>query len=181
MSDLKMPIINSVVIAGNLTKDPVNRTTTNGTPVTNFTIACSRKFKDNKGIWREDVCYIGVVAWYKLAVSCFENLTRGSAVMVEGELQSKSWKLDNGFYRTLVEIKAKRIQFLNRKNSMFEYEEDDSDFGDYEYDSIDDQIDIQPMAAKSDDSDPGYSDKDSSDTEKHDDDNNIDGMRGLNL
>ena len=37
--------------------------------------------------------------------------------MVEGELQSKSWKLDNGFYRNIVEIKAKRIQFLNKKKN----------------------------------------------------------------
>ena len=182
MSDLKMPIINSVVIAGNLTKDPVNRTTSNGTPVTNFTIACSRKFKDNKGVWREDVCYIGVVAWYKLALSCYENLSKGSAVMVEGELQSKSWKLDNGYYRTLVEIKAKRIQFLNRKNEMDEYgEDDDSDYGDYEYENYDDEDDIQPMAASSDDSDQGYSNENDPNTDREEDGKGIDGMRGLKL
>lgn len=181
MSELKMPIINSVVIAGNLTKDPVNRTTTNGTPVTNFTIACSRKFKDNKGIWREDVCYIGVVAWYKLAVSCFENLSRGSAVMVEGELQSKSWKLDNGFYRTLVEIKAKRIQFLNRKNSMIEFAEEDPDFDDYEYDSLDDGSDIQPLAARSGESDTDFPDDSHETDHNRDEDNNNYGMSGLNL
>ncbi|MCP4728073.1 MAG: single-stranded DNA-binding protein, partial [bacterium] len=160
---------------------PINRTTTNGTPVTNFTIACSRKFKDNKGIWREDVCYIGVVAWYKLAVSCFENLLRGSAVMVEGELQSKSWKLDNGFYRTLVEIKAKRIQFLNRKNSMIEFAEDDPDYDNYEYDSIGDGGGIQPLAAKSDNIDSEYSDEKTSKDLDQENDTNIHGMQGLNL
>lgn len=36
--------------------------------------------------------------------------------MVEGELQSKSWKMENGYYRNIVEIKAKRIQFLNKKS-----------------------------------------------------------------
>jgi single-stranded DNA-binding protein len=115
------------------------------------------------------------VAWYKLAVSCFENLSRGSAVMVEGELQSKSWKLDNGFYKTLVEIKAKRIQFLNRKNSMIEYADDDPDYDDYEYDSIDDDYNIQPMAAKS-----GDIDNQSGDQEQDNDMDNND-MRGLNL
>lgn len=117
MADLKMPDINSITIAGNLTKDPTLRTTTNGTPVANFSIAYSRNFKDNSGNWREDVCYVGVVAWYKLAESCYENLTKGCAILVEGELQSKSWKLDNGFYRNIVEIKAKRIQFLNKKSN----------------------------------------------------------------
>ena len=47
MADLKMPEMNSVVIAGNLTKDPVFRQTTNGTPVVNFTVASNRKFRDS--------------------------------------------------------------------------------------------------------------------------------------
>ena len=125
MADLKMPDINSITIAGNLTKDPTLRTTTNGTPVANFPIAYSRNSKDNSGNWREDVCYVGIVAWYKLAESCFENLTKGCAIMVEGELQSKSWKLENGFYRNKVEIKAKRIQFLNKKQNNVSIEESD--------------------------------------------------------
>ena len=47
MSDLKMPDVNSVIIAGHLTCDPSFRKTTNGTPVANFYITCNRKFKDN--------------------------------------------------------------------------------------------------------------------------------------
>jgi len=120
MPELKMPDINYVMIAGNLTKDPVVRTTTNGTPVANFTIASNRRFRDNLGQWREDVCYIGVVAWYKLADSCRDNLNKGSAVIVEGELQSKSWKTENGFYRNVIEIKARRIQYLNRHETFDE-------------------------------------------------------------
>ena len=108
MAELKKPDINSITIAGNLTKDPTLRTTTNGTPVANFPIAYSRTFKDNSGNWREDVCYVGIVAWYKLAESCYENLTTGCAVMVEGELQSKSLKIENGFDRKLGEMKAQR-------------------------------------------------------------------------
>lgn len=69
MADFKMPELNSVIIAGNLTKDPVFRQTTNGTPVVNFTIASNRKFKNN-GKWQEDVCFVGVVALNKLAESC---------------------------------------------------------------------------------------------------------------
>src|SRR4030066_1000798 len=90
MLDLRMPDINTVVIAGNLTRDPSFRKTTNGTPVANFWIASNRKFKDNTGQWRENVCYVGVVAWYRLAENCAENLHKGSAVLVEGELQSRS-------------------------------------------------------------------------------------------
>jgi len=63
MTQLKMPDINRVVIAGNLTNDPVLRKTTNGTSVTNFSIVSSRKFRDNLGQLREGLCYIGVVTW----------------------------------------------------------------------------------------------------------------------
>jgi len=116
MANLKMPDINNVLIAGNLTCDPSFRKTTNGTPVANFFIASNRKFKDNNGQWRENVCYVGVVAWYKLAESCYENLKKGNAIIVDGELQSRSWRNDDGTSRNVVEIKARRIQFLNRKS-----------------------------------------------------------------
>ncbi|KZK73689.1 MAG: single-stranded DNA-binding protein [Pelodictyon luteolum] len=116
MAELKMPEINSVIIAGNLTKDPVFRqTNSGGTPVVNFSIACNRRFRDSNHQWQEDVCYVGVVAWNKLAESCRDNLRKSSAVLVDGELQSRTWKAQDGTSRTVVEIKARRIQFLNKR------------------------------------------------------------------
>jgi single-strand DNA-binding protein len=117
MADLRMPDINSIIIVGNLIKDPVFRNTNSGVPVANFTIASNRKFKDNTGLIKEDVCFIGVVAWYKLAESCYENLKKGSAILVEGELQSRSLRTEDGFNRNIIEIKARRIQFLNRRDT----------------------------------------------------------------
>jgi single-strand DNA-binding protein len=108
MADLKMPDVNTVMIVGNLTTAPSFRKTTNGTPVANFYIASNRRFKDNTGQWRENVCYVGVVAWYKLA--------EGSAVLVEGELQSRLWRNEDGSTKNVVEIKARRIQFLNKRH-----------------------------------------------------------------
>lgn len=113
MSKLKMPELNSVMISGNLTKDPVLRHTSAGTSVANFYIALNRKFKDKNGTWKEDVCYVGVVAWHQLADSCGEYLQKGSAVLIEGELQSRSWESEDGTYRSIVEVKAHKIQFLN--------------------------------------------------------------------
>jgi single-strand DNA-binding protein len=115
MADLRMPEINYVIVAGNLTKDPIFRQTTNSTPVVNFSIASNRKYRDSSSEWQEDVCYVGVVAWNKLAESCRERLKKGSAVLVDGELQSRNWKSDDGHHRSVVEIKARRIQFLNKK------------------------------------------------------------------
>ncbi len=115
--ELKMPELNSVVIVGNLTKDPVFRQTTKGTPVVNFTIASNRRFRDSKRQWKEDVCFVGVVAWNKLAESCRGRLKKSSAVLVEGELQSRNLKTSDGRTRTIVEIKARRIQFLDRRSA----------------------------------------------------------------
>jgi single-strand DNA-binding protein len=120
MADLKMPELNSVIIAGNLTKDPIYRQTTNGTPVVNFSVASNRRYRDSKDDWQEDVCYVGIVAWNKLAESCRDKLRKGNAVLVEGELQSRTFKTEKGDSKTIVEIKARRIQFLNKSLKIAE-------------------------------------------------------------
>lgn len=147
MSELKMPEINSVVVAGNLTKDPVFRTTSNGTPVVNFYIAVNRRYKNKNNEWKEDVCYVGIVAWNKLAESCKDRLRKSSAVLVDGELQSRSLKTEDGKTRTIVEIKAKRIQFLNKNMKRSDVEDtiyDDSNYEDDTFDKFltDDEQDI---------------------------------------
>ncbi len=144
MADLKMPEINNVIVAGNLTKDPVFRQTSNNTPVVNFHIAANRRYKDSSNQWQEDVCYVGIVAWNKLADSCRDRLKKGSAVLIDGEMQSRTFKTDDGKNRTVVEIKAKRIQFLNKFNKAgnggtedtVESVEDDSDFEDNSFDKF---------------------------------------------
>ena len=127
MADLKMPEINYVIVAGNLTKDPIFRETTNKTPVVNFSLASNRRFKDSTNQWQEDVCYVGIVAWNKLADSCKERLKKGSAVLVDGELQSRTWKTDDGHNRSIVEIKARRIQFLNKRGKFVDADAINSD------------------------------------------------------
>jgi single-strand DNA-binding protein len=117
MTDYRLPSLNKVYIVGNLTKDPELKNTNNGTPVVNFRIASDRRFKNNMGEWKEEVCYVSVVAWHKVAESCGKYLKKGEAVLVEGELQSRSWETDKGEKRSVLEIRAYRVQFLNRKKS----------------------------------------------------------------
>lgn len=102
------------MIVGNLTRDPDLRATTAGVPVINFRIASNRRFKDNSGEWKEDVCYVGVVAWQKLAESCAARLKKGSAVYIEGELRSRTFDNGDGMKRNLLEIRAHHIQFLDK-------------------------------------------------------------------
>lgn len=125
MAEFKMPELNTVIVAGNLTKDPVFRQTTNGTPVVNFSIASNRRFRDKNEEWKEDVCYVGIVAWNRLAESCRDKLRKGNAVLVDGELQSRTFKTEDGSNRTIVEIKARRIQFLNKRGGAHESSDGD--------------------------------------------------------
>jgi single-strand DNA-binding protein len=142
MADLKMPELNSVIVAGNLTKDPVFRQTSNNTPVVNFHVAANRRYKDSSNQWQEDVCYVGVVAWNKLADSCRDRLKKGSAVLIDGELQSRTFKTEDSKNRTIVEIKAKRIQFLNKfsksqgNGDEVIIESDDVDYEDNSFDKF---------------------------------------------
>jgi len=129
MSEKRLPTLNRVFIVGNLTKDPELRKTMNGTPVANFRIASSRRFRDSFGNQKEEVCYVGVVAWQRLAEACFDYLRKGSAVFVEGELQSRNWETEDGNKRSMIEIHAHKIQFLDRR----EQNRDDTNMGmDYE-------------------------------------------------
>lgn len=107
-----MPDINNVLIAGNVSSEPSLRKTTSGIPVVNFFIASNRKYKDNSGVWRENICHVGIVAWHKLAENCVDVLKIGSSILIEGELQSKTWRTDDGSNKSIVEIRARRIQFL---------------------------------------------------------------------
>ena len=117
MPELKMPDINNVLIAGNVSNEPTLRTTSSGTSVVNFFITSNRKYRDNSGIWRENLCHVGVVAWHKLAETCTSTLKVGSSVLIDGELQSRTWKNEDGSTRSVVEIRARRIQFLESRKT----------------------------------------------------------------
>ncbi len=114
MADLRLPSLNRVLIAGRTTRDPELRYTPSGTAVCNLRLASSRRYKDRSGEWQDDSTFINVVAWGKTAENCGEYLKKGSAVLVEGRLQSRSWETEDGQKRSVVEINALRVEFLDR-------------------------------------------------------------------
>jgi single-strand DNA-binding protein len=120
MSDLRLPTLNKIVIAGRCTRDPEVRFLQSGTAVATIGLASSRAYKDPKdpaGDWKEEVCFVNVVAWGPLAERCGDSLRKGSAALVEGRLQSRSWDGEDGKKRSTIEIRADRIQFLDRNRS----------------------------------------------------------------
>ena len=86
-----------------------------GAAVANVRIGSTRRFRDQAGEWRDDTCFVNVVAWRELAERCGDSLKKGSAVLVEGRLQSRSWETDDGQKRSVLEINADRIQFLDKR------------------------------------------------------------------
>lgn len=114
MSDIKLVTINKVLLSGRLTRDPELRYTPSGVAVMTFSLALNRRYKDQSGEWKDEVSYVSVVAWQRQAELASEYLKKGSAVYVEGRLQSRSWETSEGQKRSVLEVRAERLQFLDR-------------------------------------------------------------------
>jgi single-strand DNA-binding protein len=112
-----MASLNKVFLIGNLTRDPEIRYTPQGTAVANLGLAVSRKFRDKNQELKEEVCFLTVVVWSKMAESCNQYLKKGSPLFVEGRLTLRSWEDNTGKKRSVVEVRAERVQFLGRSGS----------------------------------------------------------------
>ena len=118
MSDLRMPDLNKVFLAGRLTRDPELRYTPSGAPVCKMGLAADRRYRTKDGEKREETLFINVTAWSRTAEFCGENLSKGRPIIVEGELRSSEWEDKNtGQRRTSIEIHALRIQQLDWADS----------------------------------------------------------------
>jgi len=109
-----MANFNKVLLMGNLTKDPELRYTPQGMAVVNLRLAVNRKYRTKTQELKEEVCFITVVVWNKQAETCNQYLHKGSPIFVEGMLQSRSWDDPSGQKRSVIEVRADRIQFLGQ-------------------------------------------------------------------
>lgn len=107
-----MASYNKVLLMGNLTKDPELRYTPQGTAVANLRMAVNRKYRTKEQELKEEVCFITAVVWNKQAETCNQYLRKGSAVFVEGRLQSRTWEDNAGAKRSVIEVRAERVQFM---------------------------------------------------------------------
>lgn len=108
-----MASLNKVLLIGNLTRDPELRYIPNGSAVASFTLAMNRVYKLQTGEKKEEVSFIKVVVWGRMAEVCGEYIKKGSPVFVEGRLQSRSWDGPDGQKRSAVEVIALNVQFLS--------------------------------------------------------------------
>ncbi|MBL8967338.1 MAG: single-stranded DNA-binding protein [Spirochaetaceae bacterium] len=105
-----MNSLNSILIEGNLTRDPENKTLPSGSQVCNFSVASNRFYKQNDELEKE-VSYFDVEAWARVAQSCAETLKKGRGVRVVGRLKQERWNDPEGKPRSKVKIVAEHVEF----------------------------------------------------------------------
>lgn len=110
-------MLNKVMIIGRLGRDPELRYTQNGTPVTSLNIATDESYIDREGVRQDRTEWHRVTVFQKQAENCSNYLSKGSLVFVEGSLQTRKWQDQQGQDRYTTEIKAQRVQFLDRRNN----------------------------------------------------------------
>lgn len=115
MSELKLPEINRVLLSGRLTRDPDRRYATDGTAVTSFGLAFSRRYRGRDGSPAEQTGFVTVMTYQRLAEVCGQFLKKGSAVLVEGRLQMREWTTPKGDKGSRLELRGEMVHFLERR------------------------------------------------------------------
>ena len=108
-------MVNKVFIVGRLSRDPEIRYTQNGSAIANMTVATDESFTGSDGNKVERTEWHRVTVFGKTAENCGNYLGKGSLVHVEGSLATRKWQDQNGQDRYTTEIKAQRVQFLDRR------------------------------------------------------------------
>ncbi len=105
--------LNSILLEGNLVRDPEIGYTPKGAPVCSFTVACNRYYKQGEEL-EEEVSYFDVTVWNRLAEVCKEYLAKGRGVRVVGRLKQDRWEDPEGKTRSKVHIVAEHVEFKPR-------------------------------------------------------------------
>jgi single-strand DNA-binding protein len=108
--------VNKVILLGHLGKDAETKFTPSGVAVTNFTLATSRRWKDQQsGEWKEDTEWHRCVLWRSENVSNY--LTKGKQVFIEGRLQTRSYDDKEGVKKYITEVVCDELILLSNRGS----------------------------------------------------------------
>ena len=108
-------MLNKVQIIGRLGRDPELRYSQTGSAVCTLSVATDESYTDRDGNRVDRAEWHRVVVYSKAAENCSQYLKKGSLVYVEGALQTRKWQDDIGQQHSVTEIKAQRVQFLDKK------------------------------------------------------------------
>ncbi len=104
-------MLNKILLIGNLGKDPELNVTSDGTPVTKFSLAVNRKTSTGE----KETEWFNIVTWRQLAEICERYLHKGSKVYIEGRLTQRKYTDREGVQRTAVDVIATAMEMLDRK------------------------------------------------------------------
>ncbi|MCW5548885.1 MAG: single-stranded DNA-binding protein [Opitutaceae bacterium] len=110
-----MPNFNKVYLMGYLTRDPELRVTPKGTAIAQYGIAVNRSFKGEDGQSREEVTFVDMEAWGKIAETIGKYLHKGSPIFIEGRLKLDQWEdKASGQKRSKLKVVTESFQFLGK-------------------------------------------------------------------
>ena len=104
---------NTVIVIGNLARDPELRYTPTGDAVLGLGLAVNETWKDRNGNQQEKTHWIDITLWRELAESC-QNLRKGDPVLVQGRLVNDSWQDKDGNKRNTTKVEATKVEALAR-------------------------------------------------------------------
>lgn len=112
-----MSSFNKVILLGNLTRDPETRTTPGGTTVAKLGLAVNRKFTTRDGATREEVTFVDIDAFGKMAEIIQKHCIKGKQLMVEGRLKLDQWETSDGQKRQKLSVMLESFQFVGSADS----------------------------------------------------------------
>ncbi|HEX7540762.1 MAG TPA: single-stranded DNA-binding protein [Anaerolineales bacterium] len=112
----------TIIIVGNVGRDPEMRYTPSGQAVTSFSVATNRQYTNNNGETVKETIWFRVSAWGKTGETCNQYLKKGSKVLVEGRLTAdpvtggpRIWQAQDGTSRASFEVSAQTVRFLSSR------------------------------------------------------------------
>ena len=112
----------TLILVGNVGRDPEMRYTPSGQPVTSFSVATNRQYTSNNGEQVKETVWFRVTTWGKQAETCNQYVKKGSKVLIEGRLTPdktsggpRVWKGQDGEPRASFEVTAQTVRFLTTR------------------------------------------------------------------
>jgi single-strand DNA-binding protein len=113
----------TIIIVGNVGRDPEMRYTPSGQAVTSFSVATNRQYTNNNAETVKETIWFRVSAWGKTGETCNQYLKKGSKVLVEGRLTAdpatggpRIWQAQDGTSRASFEVSAQTVRFLSSRS-----------------------------------------------------------------
>ncbi len=115
-------MFHTIILAGNLGRDPEMRYSPSGQAVTNFSVATSRQYTGSNGESVKETIWFRVSVWGRMAEVCNQYLKKGSKVLVEGRLVvdnatggPRVYTRQDGTSGSSFEINAQTVRFLSSR------------------------------------------------------------------